>query len=59
MPSVFDKVKDNDTLVDDYDQLSDDRTDVVVVSPSGSGSDVEPETLLANDCMLLRFRIPI
>lgn len=36
-------------VVDDYDQYNSDRADVVLVSPSGSASEPEPETLLAND----------
>lgn len=36
-------------LVDEYEQYNNDRTDVIVVSRSGSEEEPEPE-LLANDC---------
>jgi hypothetical protein len=36
-------------LVDEYEQYNNDRTDVIVVSRSGSEEEPEPE-VLANDC---------
>lgn len=43
------QLTDNDMLVDEYEQYNNDRTDVVVVSRSGS-EEPEPEPL-ADDCM--------
>lgn len=44
------QLTDNDMLVDEYEQFNNDRTDVVVVSRSGSE---EPEAEpLADDCMV-------
>jgi ubiquitin carboxyl-terminal hydrolase 7 len=42
----------SDMLVDGYEQYNNDRADVVLVSPSGSPSEPEPEPL-ADDCMVL------
>ena len=42
---------DADMLVDDYEQINNDRTDVVVVSRSGSEGDQDAE-ILANDCRI-------
>lgn len=39
-------------LYDGYDQFNNDRTDVIVVSRSGSEDEPESEPL-ANDCMAL------
>lgn len=36
-------------VVDEYEQFNHDRADVVLVSPSGSASEPEPEPL-ADDC---------
>jgi len=44
-------------LYDGYDQFHNDRTDVIVVSRSGSEDEPESEPL-ANDCMALPLPTP-
>lgn len=45
----MDDLGENGMVVDEYDQYNNDRTDVVLVSPSGSPSETEPEPVLSND----------
>jgi hypothetical protein len=48
------QLADNDMLVDEYEQYNNDRTDVVVVSRSGSEEEPETEPL-ADDCTSAAF----
>ncbi|KAL1970798.1 hypothetical protein VTN77DRAFT_2632 [Rasamsonia byssochlamydoides] len=52
----MDNLPDNDMLVDEYEQYNNDRTDVIVVSRSGSEEEPEPE-ILANDYEAMMARV--
>ncbi|EEP79053.1 conserved hypothetical protein [Uncinocarpus reesii 1704] len=51
----MDNLEENGMVVDEYDQYNNDQTDVVLVSPSGSPSEPEPEPLADDyDSMMAR-----